>query len=63
MPNISVNESDGSVIVNLIRTGNHSDNITVCIDVTTVVDPAIAQRMYKLCIACTYVRCTAAFAP
>ena len=44
IPSISVNESDGSVIVNLIRTGNLSDNITVCIDVTMVVDPDIIQR-------------------
>ena len=45
VPSISVNKSDGSVIVNLIRTGNHSDNITVCIAVTMVVDPNIIQRM------------------
>ena len=45
IPSISVNESDGSVIVNLISTGNLSDNITVCIDVTMVVDPNIIQRM------------------
>ena len=55
VPSINVNESDGSVIVNLVRMGNNSDNITVCIAVTMVVEPAIARRMYKLCIACTYV--------
>ena len=55
IPNINVSESDGSVIVNLIRAGNNSDNITVCIAVTMVVEPAMARRMYKLCIACTYV--------
>ena len=48
IPSVSVNESDGSVIVELVRTGNHTDNITVCINVTIIVDPAIVQRMYKL---------------
>ena len=57
---INVNESDGSVIINLLRTGNYSDNFTVCINITMIVDPAIAQRMCKLYIACSYIRCTAA---
>jgi len=55
IPSINVNESNESVIVNLVRAGNNSDNITVCIAITVVVEPAIAQRMYKLCIACMYV--------
>jgi len=55
IPSINVNESDGSVIVNLVRAGNNSDNITVCIAVTMVVEPAISQRMYKLCIYSLYV--------
>ena len=59
----SVNEMDGSVIVDLIRTGNHSDNITVCIDIAMTVNPAIIQRMYKMCIACVYVKYTTAYAP
>ena len=43
---VDVNESDGSVTVNLVRrTGTLSDNITVCIGITTVVDPAIIQCM------------------
>ena len=50
IPSVRVNESDGSVIVDLVRTGNHSNNFTVCINVTMIVDPAIAQRM---CIMCT----------
>ena len=53
IPSVSVNESDGSVIVELVRTGNHTDNITVCINVTMIVDPAIVQRMYKLYITYT----------
>ena len=44
---VTVNESDGSVTVNLVRrTGTFSDNITVCINITMVVDPAIIQRTY-----------------
>ena len=43
---VSVNESDGTVIIDLVRTGNHSNNFTVCINVTMIVDPAIAQRTY-----------------
>ena len=50
-PSVTVNESDGSVTVNLLRTGNNSDNFTVCINVTMIVDPAIAQRMCILYIA------------
>ena len=44
---VTVNESDGSVTVNLVRrTGTLSDNITVCINITMIVDPAIIQRTY-----------------
>ena len=52
-PSVTVSESDGSVMVNLSRTGSHSDNFTVCINITMIVDPAIAQRMCKLYISCT----------
>ena len=41
-----VNESDGSVTINLVRrTGTLSDNITVYIDIIMVMDSAIIQRM------------------
>ena len=53
----TVNESDGSVTVNLLRTGNHSDNFTVFINVTMTVDPAIALRMCMLYIRSLYIRC------
>ena len=43
--NVSVNESDGSVTVNLVRTGNHSDNITVYITITRIENPGIVKRM------------------
>ena len=42
---VIVNENDGSVTVNLVRTGNQSDDISVCINVIMNVDPDIAQRM------------------
>ena len=41
----TVNESDGSVTINLVRMGDLTDNITVSIDIIMIVDPAIAQRM------------------
>ena len=41
----TVNESDGSVTINLVRMGNHADNITVCIGIVMIVDPAIVQCM------------------
>ena len=53
-PSVTVNESDGFVTVNLLRIGNHSDNFTVCINITMIVDPAIAQRMYILYIYVAY---------
>ena len=44
----SVDEGNGTVTVNLARrTGILSDNITVFINVTMLVDPAIIQRMYE----------------
>ena len=46
--NVSVIESDGSVTVNLVRTGNHSNNITVCINVIRVENPAIIECMCKV---------------
>ena len=41
----TVNESDGSVTINLVRMGNHTDNITVCIGIIMIVDPAVVQCM------------------
>ena len=52
---VTVNESDGSVTINLVRMGNPTDNISVCISVMMIVDPAIIQRMYVYNI-CTYIR-------
>ena len=44
----TVDEGNGTVTVNLARrTGILSDNITVCINVTMLIDPAIIQRMYE----------------
>ena len=44
----SVGEGNGTVTVNLARrTGTLTDNITVFINVTMLVDPAIIQRMYE----------------
>ena len=45
---ISVSEDNGTVTVNLIKTGDLSENITVCIRVTMLVDLAMVQRMYTL---------------
>ena len=42
----TVNESDGSVTINLVRMGILSDNITVCIGIIMIVDPAVDQCMY-----------------
>ena len=52
--NVSVIESDGSVTVNLVRTGNHSNNITVCINVIRVENPAIIECTYVPVQLCTY---------
>ena len=44
----SVDEGNGTVTVNLARrTGILSDTITVCINITMIMDPAIIQRMYE----------------
>ena len=43
--NVSVNESDGYVTVNLVKTGNHSNNITVYISIMRINDSAVTQRM------------------
>ena len=54
--NVTASEGDGSVTVNLVRTGNHSESITVYISIMRVENSAIAERMYiMLCmhnIAC-----------
>ena len=49
-PNITVNESDGFVKVELLRAGNHSDSFNIGISVTMIAEPAIVQCMY----VCTY---------
>ena len=43
VPNITVNESDGSVTVELLRTGSNSDSFNVCISVTMITELAIAE--------------------
>ena len=43
----TTDEGNGTVMVNLVRrTGTLSDNITVCINVTMIMDPAIIQCKY-----------------
>ena len=44
--NVMAIEDDSSVTVNLVRTGNHSENITVYISVVGVMNPAIAKCMF-----------------
>ena len=44
--NVTVNEGDGSVTVNLVRNGNHSESIMVYINIMGVENSAIAERMY-----------------
>ena len=41
----TVNESDGSVTVNLVRMGDLTDNISIRIGIIMIVDPAIVQRL------------------
>ena len=41
----TVNESDGSVTINLVRMGDLTDNISVSIGITMIMDPAIIQCM------------------
>ena len=44
----TTDEDNGTVTVNLARrTGTLSDNITVCINVTMIMDSAVIQRMYE----------------
>ena len=51
--NVTANEGDGSVTVNLVKTGDHSDNITVYINVMRVENSAIVKCMYMhIIIAC-----------
>ena len=45
---IPLSESNGIVTINLVRTGDLPDNITVCIRVTMLVDPAIVQRTFTI---------------
>ena len=42
--NVTVNEGNGSVTVNLLRTGNHSESITVYISIMGVENSAITER-------------------
>ena len=44
----TVNESDGSVTINLVRMGDLTDNISVCIGIIMIVDPGIVQRTYTV---------------
>ena len=44
--NVTVSEGDGSVTINLVRTGEHSESITVYISIMGVENSAIAERMY-----------------
>ena len=46
--NVSVSENDGFATVNLVRTGNHTNDITVYISVTRIEDPAIVQCTYRV---------------
>ena len=41
----TVNENNGSVTINLVRMGDLTDNISVCIGIIMIVDPAIVQCM------------------
>ena len=43
----TTDEDNGTVTVNLARTGTLSDSITVCINVTMIMDPDILQCMYE----------------
>ena len=52
--NVSVIESDGSVTVNLVKTGYHSNNITVYISITRIDNPGIVKCMY---ICMLYIYC------
>ena len=43
--NVTVNEGDGSVTVNLLRTGNHSESISAYISIMRIANSAIFTRM------------------
>ena len=48
--NITVIESDGSVTVNLVKTGSHSDNITVYISITRIDNAAVVKCTQLCCL-------------
>ena len=43
----TTDEGNETVTVNLVRAGTLSDTITVCINVTMIMDSAVIQRMYE----------------
>ena len=51
-PNVTVNESDGSVTIELLRTGNNSDSFNVCISIMMIAEPTIVERMYTYVYVC-----------
>ena len=51
-PNVTVNESDGFVTVELLRIGNNSDSFNVCISIMMIAEPAIVECTYVY--VCTY---------
>ena len=50
--NVTANESDGSVTVNLVRIGNQSESITVYISIMGVENSAIAEGTYVCSVDC-----------
>ena len=56
-PNVTVNESDGFVKLELLRAGNHSDSFIVSISVTMIAEPAIVQRMLAHAYVCVNMYC------
>ena len=54
--NVSVTESDGSVAVNLVKIGNHSNNITVCINVIRAENSDIIECNFILICAIVILR-------
>ena len=54
--NVTASEGDGSVTVNLVRTGNHSESITMYISIMRIENSAIAERMYTY-VQLIYVIC------
>ena len=57
---INVSENNGTVAVNLVRTGDLFESITVCIRITMLVDPANVQRRF-VDPAIVQRRCTAVY--